>query len=73
MFTENSDRQACTKSSSYVYKEMILSSVLVTVTIDMPGTAERILQLALCCVVVAARPGNRQDCLLVHVINIPVL
>jgi hypothetical protein len=36
----------------------------------MPGTVERVLQLVLCCVVVAARPGNPSlllhACLLVN-------
>jgi hypothetical protein len=58
MLTANSDRQACTGSSSYVYKKMMLSVVRALVTSNMPAKAERVLQLALCCVVVTARPGN---------------
>lgn len=58
MFRANSERQVCTESSSYIYKKMMPSVVHVLVTSNMPATAERVLQLALFCVVVTARPGN---------------
>jgi hypothetical protein len=53
-------RQARTGSSSYVYKKTFLCVVHVIVSSSiMPATAKRVLQLALCCVIVAARPGNQ--------------